>query len=85
MIKVEELQKVVQDAINKGATTVEEVHKKISSLPFEMLEKIGPIAAQVKGAKEKHDQTIGSVYDTIRQINEKAGELAADLLKKVSK
>lgn len=85
MSKVEELRSMVQDAIDKGATTVEEVHIKIAALPFELLKKIGPLESHVNEAKELHDNTIGSIYDQIRAINEKVGEFAAELLGKTQK
>jgi hypothetical protein len=39
--KLELLKDLVQDAIDKGSKSVEEIHKAIASLPFEMLEKAG--------------------------------------------
>ncbi|MGK5091566.1 hypothetical protein WDW89_06050 [Deltaproteobacteria bacterium TL4] len=82
-VEIRELKDLVQEAIDKGATTVEEVHKKIAGMPFDMLAKIGPIQTQVGQAREIHDQTIGTIYETIRAINQKAGELAEEILNKI--
>ena len=35
------LVRLIQDAIDRGATTVEEVHKSIADLPLRMLEESG--------------------------------------------
>lgn len=79
------LQEVVQKAIDDGATTVEQVHLSISTMPFDMLEKIDALHGPVNRAREIHDQTVGNIYETIRLLNERAGEIARDLLAAVKK
>lgn len=69
---------LVQDAINKGATSVEEVHRSIAAMPLEALKKVAPGPATM--AQGLQDQTIGTVYDAIRSLNEQAGQVAERLL-----
>jgi MinD-like ATPase involved in chromosome partitioning or flagellar assembly len=83
MSKLQELRELVQDSIDKGATTVEEIHKQIAGKPFEILEKLAPLEAIAKDAKEFQEKTIGNVYEMIRGLNQKIGEIAAELLEKV--
>lgn len=78
--KLISLQEVVQKAIEDGATTVEQVHLSISSMPFDVLERIDALQAPVNTAREVHDQTVGNIYETIRLLNERAGDLARTLL-----
>ncbi|HLA34456.1 MAG TPA: hypothetical protein VJ001_06265 [Rhodocyclaceae bacterium] len=80
MGKLNDLQALVQDAIDKGATNIEEVHKTIGNMPFDVLAKIAPLEGMAENAKELHTRTIGSVYEAIRVVNQKAGEIAARLL-----
>lgn len=73
------VQKLVQDAIDRGATTVEDVHKQIANMPLDALANVG-LGDAAKGVQELVNASIGNVYDTIRQVNEKVGEVAQQLL-----
>lgn len=77
--KLEILKDMVQMAVDKGATTVEQIHKTIADLPFEALEKSGLIEDDQMNLREKNQQTIGRVYNTIREINREIGDLASDM------
>lgn len=77
--KLEMLKDMVQTAIDNGARTVEDVHKAIADLPFELLEKNGMLDDEKQQLRERSQQTIGTVYGTIREINQKIGELASDM------
>ena len=79
--KLLSVQEIVEKAIEEGATTVEQVHLSIASMPFDMLEKVDALQKPVGKAREIHDQTVGNIYETIRLINERAGEIARGLLK----
>lgn len=77
--RLELLKDMVQTAIDNGARTVEDVHKAIADLPFELLEKNGMLDDDKLQLRERNQQTIGTVYATIREINQKIGELASDM------
>lgn len=77
--RLELLKDMIQTAIDNGARTVEDVHKSIADLPFEMLEKNGLLDDDKQQLRERSQQTIGTVYGTIREINQKIGELASDM------
>jgi hypothetical protein len=79
------LAKLVQDAIDKGATTVEEIHKSIADLPLKILGESELLRGSAKEAKRVQDHTIGAIYDLIRDINERVGTLASDLLNQAAK
>jgi len=70
----------IQDAIDKGATRVEEVHKSIADLPLTILEESKILRGPAKEAKRVQDRTIGAIYRTVREINEQVGTYASDLL-----
>jgi hypothetical protein len=71
---------LIQEAVDKGATTVEEVHKSIADLPLKMLEEVEFLKKPVKEVRRVQDRSIGAVYDLIRGINGQVGKLAADVL-----
>lgn len=78
--KIEILKDMVQEAVDKGATTVEEVHRTIAEVPIEQLEQAGLLDAD--GAQEKkdfHHRTVGTIYDAIRGVNRLVGEMASDI------
>lgn len=78
--KLISLQEIVEKAIEDGATTVEQVHRSIATMPFDVLEKIDALQKPVGKAREIHDETVGNIYETIRLLNERAGEMARHLL-----
>ncbi len=81
--KIRSLKDAVQDAIDNGATTVQQVHERIAAMPFDQLEKIAAIEGVVSKARGLSDQSIGRVYDAVRAINAKVGELADSALNRV--
>ena len=82
MKELKGLIKLVETAIDKGATTVEEVHKAIASEPLDLLSKIEGLKKPAEGIKNIQQQSIGAVYETIRVVNEEVAKIAKDLLEK---
>ena len=83
MKKLQELKDLVQEAIDSGATNVEEIHKSLAGKPFKILKKIRLSGSAVEKLGDFQDQSIGSEYDFIRSLNQKIGEVATGLLKKI--
>lgn len=82
MSRIRDLKDLVQQAIDDGATSAEEVHNRIAAMPFDQLEKVAAIEGMVKSARSLHDQSVQTVYDTIREVNRRAWKLADDMLDK---
>ena len=76
---------LVQDEIDKGATTVEEIHKAIADLPLKVLEETGLLKGPAKEVQRVQDRTIGVIYDAIREVNERVGTFASELLAEAAK
>ena len=76
--RAELLKDMIQEAIEDGATAMEEVHQHIAGLPFDALEKLGLFEEQAGNLKEKQRKTIGLVYDTIRKVNQEVGSLISE-------
>jgi len=79
------LVKLIQDSIDKGATTVEEIHKSIGDLPLKILEGSKLLKGPAKEVRQVRDHTIGAMYDLIRKINEEVGTLASERLADAAK
>ena len=79
--RLELLKDLVQEAVDRGATSVEQIHQSIADLPFEALERMGLLDAdgrEISELRETKTRTIGFVYDAIRRINQEVGELLSD-------
>ncbi len=85
MKKLQEIKDLVQEAIDSGATNVEEIHKSLAGKPFKVLKKIKLSGTAVEKLGDFQDQSIGNVYEFIRSLNEKIGEIATELIKKIEK
>ncbi|CAB1081853.1 hypothetical protein D1AOALGA4SA_9494 [Olavius algarvensis Delta 1 endosymbiont] len=85
MKKLQELKDLVQEAIDNGATSVEQIHKSLAKKPFDMLKKINLSGAAVGRLEDFQNETIGNVYEFIRAVNQKVGEIAAERLKTTEK
>ena len=77
LTRLEALKNLMQDAINQGATTVEQIHKSIVDLPLSVLEKNGLLDMDSEKRDEMWDKSIGHVYEAIRRVNQEIGDLVA--------
>jgi hypothetical protein len=80
MASVKEIKDLVQETIDKGATTVEEVHQAIARMPIDVLERIAPGLPLTKTVGDVQKKTIGTMYEMIHVVNKTAGDIAEDLL-----
>ena len=83
--RLKTLKDLVQETINRGATSVEEVHKAIARLPFDTLAKIALFERPAESARALQERSIGTIYDAIRKLNVSVGEIADELLKKMQR
>jgi hypothetical protein len=76
--RLELLKDLVQEAVDRGATSVEQIHQTIADLPFEALERLGALEPEGSELRATKTRTIGLVYDAIRRVNKEVGELLSD-------
>ena len=79
-----EIQKVVKDAMDKGAASVEQIHLSIAKMPLKYLEKIERVESAAKKVGDIQDKTIGYVYDLIRRVNDRVDSIAKGMLQKAA-
>jgi len=73
---------LVQEAIDEGADTVEEIHRSIANLPLDVLERLDVFEQAVKDVRKVQDTSIGAIYDLIHKVNREVGKLATELLRR---
>lgn len=78
--RVELIKDMVQQAIDRGAVSVEQIHQYVADLPFEVLERSGLLEDDRLGLRQKQRRTIGVVYEAIRRVNEEIGRFVSDQL-----
>lgn len=83
LTRIEAIKDLIQEAVNKGASTVEQIHQTIAAMPLDALEKRGLLDDKAASLRETHAATIGAVYDAIRRINQEVGDLASGLIESV--
>lgn len=71
---------LVQDQIDRGATSVEEIHLQIAALPLDVLERLDVFEKTAKDVRKIQATSIGAVYDVIRNVNREVNRLANGLL-----
>ena len=70
----------VEETVDRGATTAEEIHLAIADLPFGTLERLGVHDQTLGEVRRIHDQTLGAIYDLVRDVNHKLARFAAELV-----
>jgi hypothetical protein len=56
----------MQDQMEKSMGTMEEVQKNMVAMPYDAMEKIGPMSSYAKDMKEMQVQAVSNVYDVLR-------------------
>ncbi len=83
-IKGKALARLIEDIINEGANSAEDIHRAVLDLPVTMLENLG-LKSTSKNMKKVQDSSIGAVYKLIHEINHEVANLATRLLDKREK
>jgi hypothetical protein len=71
---------LVQQAIDDGADSVEEIHRSIANMPLDVLERLDVFKETVKDVRRVQDTSIGAIYGLIHKVNREVGKLATEML-----
>jgi uncharacterized protein YaaR (DUF327 family) len=77
--KEQKLTRLVEEIIENGASTAEEINRAILDLPVKVLGSLG-LEETAADVKKIQDRSIGAIYKLIHDINHKVADLATDLL-----
>jgi hypothetical protein len=65
----------IHDAIDDVTTTVEEIHRSIAEVPLDLLAGFTPFTETIAEVRTVQAQSIGAVYDLIREVNDRVRRL----------
>ncbi|MDJ0847983.1 MAG: hypothetical protein QNK04_06390 [Myxococcota bacterium] len=74
------LSTMIEELVDRSATTVEEIHREIAELPLGVLEQLGVAERTAGEVRRIQDISLGAIYGLIRDVNHKVAGLAGDLL-----
>jgi phosphopentomutase len=74
----QKLTRLIEEFIDKGADTAEEINRAVLDLPVTVLDSLG-LEDTANEVKKVQDSSIGAVYNLIHEINHKVADLATDL------
>jgi hypothetical protein len=70
----------VEKAVDRSADTAEEIHRKVASLPLNVLEQVDSLEGVARDIREFQERSIGAVYSAVHDINHEVMRLARELL-----
>jgi hypothetical protein len=76
------LSELIEEIVEKGATTAEEIHRAIAELPLNVLERLDLFEQATSEVRKVQDTSIGAIYDLIRNVNHKVAQLSGELLER---
>lgn len=76
----QKLTRLVEDIIEQGADTAEDINRAVLELPVTVLESLG-LKETAEEIKKIQDASLGAIYKLIHDINHEVADLATDLLK----
>jgi len=79
------LSELIEDVVERCATTAEEIHRAIAELPLSVLERLELFEKTASEVRKVQDSSIGAIYDLIRDVNHKVAQLSGELLEKRQK
>jgi hypothetical protein len=75
----QQLTRLVEDIIEKGANTAEEINRAVLDLPVSVLDSLG-LEETASDVKKLQDRSIGAIYQFIHDVNHRVADLATELL-----
>lgn len=79
MNEIETLANTVHDAIDAVTTSVEGIHRAIADVPLDVLAGLGPFTETFEGVKAVQAQSIGVVYELVRDVNERVRRITTNI------
>jgi hypothetical protein len=76
LVRIELVKDLVQETVERGVASVEQIHQLIAAVPFDVLETLG--VPDPLRLRDRQRRVIGIVYGAVRDANRYVGELLSD-------
>jgi hypothetical protein len=76
---------LVHDAVEHGSRAIEDIHLATAARPFELLDRVPPIAAPVRAVRAIHDATVTFSYGMVRLVTTAVATTAHSVLDVVAR
>ena len=76
LARIELVKDLVQETVERGVASVEQIHQVIAAVPFDVLETLG--VPDPLRLRDRQRRVIGIVYGAVRDANRYVGELLSD-------
>lgn len=83
LLRIEAVKDLVEEAIDRGTTAVERIHKAILGVPFDAVAPGGAVGDAAARLRDGSERAVGAVYDTIRRVNREVGGLASHVFEAI--
>jgi hypothetical protein len=67
---------LVRDAVEHGATAIEQLQKDAAATPFRVLEALPAVSAPARQVHRVHDLAVSGIYGAVRLVNRGVGAAA---------
>ena len=71
----------IEEAVDRTATSIEEIHKSILEIPLDLMRDSGVFERTADDVRDLQERSITAVYDVVRDANRRVMGLASDLLR----
>jgi triacylglycerol lipase len=78
--RIEGYRALLEDAVDRGATAIQDIQEELTRRPYSLLERIGPLEGPVEVTRSLHLAALRGTYDTIRAVNWASGRAARGAL-----
>ena len=79
MTTAKQIAESIHDTIDESTATIEDIHRSIAELPFDMLASFEPFKETVEDVRDVQARSIKGVYGLVRTVNDRVGEFTAGL------
>lgn len=74
----------IGQAVDRTATTVEEIHRTIAEIPLDLMRQSGYFEKTAEDVGDLQERSIGLAYDLVRDVNHRVTGFLSDLLSPAS-
>lgn len=78
-----EIASLIENAIDRGTDTAEQIHRSVSDFSTSVLEGVGFGDKSSQELRQIQESSIGAIYNLVRDINHSVSDLARDIVEKI--